>query len=179
MELQSVFPDRSYWADANSTMRLTYGKAEGSEPRDGMMYKFYSTTEGILQKYDPNNPDYVLPERLVELIEKKDFGKYTTDGEMRVCFTGSNHTTGGNSGSPTLDANGHLIGLNFDRSWESTMSDIMFDPDRCRNIMVDIKYVLFIIDKYAGAKHLVDEMELYYSQKEKPEMEQELAPIKQ
>ena len=158
--LKEAFPDKVMWPDANSTLRLTYGKAEGTEPVDGKIYKFYTTAKGILEKYDPSNPDFVLPPRLIDLIKAKDYGQYATDGELRVCFLGSNHTTGGNSGSPALDGNGHLIGLNFDRTWESTMSDIMFDPNRCRNIMVDIKYVLFIIDKYAGAGHLIDEMEL-------------------
>ena len=158
--LKETFPDKVMWADANSTLRLTYGKAEGTEPVDGKIYKFYTTARGILEKYDPNDPDFILPPRLIDLIKEKDFGQYATDGELRVCFLGSNHTTGGNSGSPALDGNGHLIGLNFDRTWESTMSDIMFDPDRCRNIMVDIKYVLFIVDKYAGASHLIEEMDL-------------------
>lgn len=158
--LKDAFPEKVMWADANSTLRLTYGKAEGTEPVDGKIYKFYTTARGILEKYDPNDPDFVLPERLVDLVKTEDYGDYATDGELRVCFLGSNHTTGGNSGSPALDGDGNLIGLNFDRTWESTMSDIMFDPNRCRNIMVDIKYILFIVDKYAGAKHLIDEMDL-------------------
>jgi hypothetical protein len=177
--LERSFPERTFWSDANSTLRLTYGKAEGSAPRDGMEYKFYTTTDGILQKYKPGHRDFDLPERLVELIEKEDFGPYAQDGEMRVCFTGSNHTTGGNSGSPVLDKNGYLIGLNFDRSWESTMSDVMFAPERCRNIMVDIRYVLFIIDKYAEAGHLVDEMTLVKAGEEKAETEPAVAPAKQ
>jgi len=159
--LARYFPDKDYWADANSTLRLTYGKAEGSEPADGMIYKFYTTADGILDKHIKGLKDYELPEDLVELLKKEDYGRYADEnGELRVCFTGSNHTTGGNSGSPALNEYGHLIGLNFDRSWESTMSDIMFDPEQCRNIMVDIKYVLFIIDKYAGATRLIDEMDL-------------------
>ena len=158
--LMEMMPDKKYWYDANSTLRLTYGKVEGSSPRDGMQYKYYTTMDGVLAKYDPKNADFELPKRLIELGEKRDYGPYAQDGELFVCFTGSNHTTGGNSGSPCINAEGHLIGLNFDRSWESTMSDIMFDPDICRNIMVDIRYVLFIVDKFAGAKHLVDEMTL-------------------
>ena len=101
------------------------------------------------------------------MAESKDYGGYDQDGELWVCFTGSNHTTGGNSGSPVIDAEGNLMGLNFDRSWESTMSDFMFDADRCRNITVDIRYVLWIMDKYAGAKHLVDEMTLVEGKKKK------------
>ncbi len=159
--LMKFFPNKDYWADANSTLRLTYGKAEGSEPRDGMMYKFYTTADGILTKNASGLKDYELPEDLVALLKTEEYGKYADeDGELRVCLTGSNHTTGGNSGSPALNGKGHLVGLNFDRSWESTMSDIMFDPNQCRNIMVDIRYVLFIIDKYAGATRLIDEMDL-------------------
>lgn len=168
--LMKLFPNKDYWADANSTLRLTYGKAEGSEPRDGMEYKFYTTADGILAKNASGLKDYELPEDLVTLLKEENYGKYAdSDGELRVCFTGSNHTTGGNSGSPALDGKGHLVGLNFDRSWESTMSDIMFDPNQCRNIMVDIRYVLFIIDKYAGATRLIDEMDLVRSGEAKAE----------
>ena len=155
-----MFPEIKHWADANSTLRITYGKLEGSSPTDGMKYIEHTTTNGILQKHKTGNPDFELLPELVDLYQKKDFGEYAQDGDLWVCFTGSNHTTGGNSGSPVLDANGYLMGLNFDRSWESTMSDYMFDASRCRNIVVDIKYVLWVMDKYAGAKYLVDEMTL-------------------
>jgi len=155
-----MFPEIKHWADANSTLRITYGKLEGSSPTDGMKYIEHTTTNGILQKHQTGNPDFELLPELVDLYQKKDFGEYAQDGDLWVCFTGSNHTTGGNSGSPVLDANGYLMGLNFDRSWESTMSDYMFDASRCRNIVVDIKYVLWVMDKYAGAKYLVDEMTL-------------------
>ncbi|MFN2423618.1 MAG: S46 family peptidase [Cryomorphaceae bacterium] len=161
--IMALFPDKNYWPDANSTLRITFGKMEGSKPRDAMKYLPYSTLEGIAQKYIPGHRDFDVHERLLELHSERDYGKYATDGELRVCFLGSNHTTGGNSGSPALDARGHLVGLNFDRTWESTMSDIMFNPEICRNIMVDIKYVLFIVDKFAGASHLIDEMELVYA----------------
>lgn len=157
-----LFPEKDYWPDANSTLRLTYGKMEGSEPVDGMAYKPYTTLEGIYYKYIPGDKEFDVPAKLLELYENKDYGDYATDGELRVCILGSNHTTGGNSGSPALNAKGQLVGLNFDRTWESTMSDIMFNPEICRNIMVDAKYVLFIIDKFAGAGHLVDEMKLVY-----------------
>lgn len=155
-----MFPDDKHWSDANSTLRITYGKLEGSAPVDGMMYTSHTTLKGIIAKWQTGNPDFELLPRMLELYEKKDYGEYAQEGELWVCFTGSNHTTGGNSGSPVLNADGHLMGLNFDRSWESTMSDYYFDPGRCRNIVVDIRYVLWVMDKYAGAKHLVDEMTL-------------------
>lgn len=157
---RQMFPDQPHWADTNSTLRLTYGKIEGSAPHDGMEYKPFTAIEGIIQKNRTGNKGYKVPQRLLDLYEKKKFGDYTQDGTLPVCFTASNHTTGGNSGSPTLDKNGYLIGINFDRSWESTMSDVMFDPDRCRNIMVDIRYVLWVIDIYAGAGYLLDEMKI-------------------
>ncbi|MDA7836607.1 S46 family peptidase [Salibacteraceae bacterium] len=156
-----VLPERTYSPDANGTLRITFGKVEGYEPFDGAEYAYYTTLEGVMEKEDPTNPEYNVPARLKELYQKKDYGRYAhSTGEMRVAFVASNHTSGGNSGSPVIDANGNLIGLNFDRTWESTMSDIMFNPIICRNISVDIRYVLFIMDKYAGAKHLVDEMKL-------------------
>ncbi|HKK37884.1 MAG TPA: S46 family peptidase, partial [Cryomorphaceae bacterium] len=159
-----LFPEEDYWPDANSTLRLTYGKMEGSEPVDGMAYQPYTTLEGIYYKYIPGDKEFDVPEKLLELYQNKDYGQYATDGELRVCILGSNHTTGGNSGSPALNAKGQLVGLNFDRTWESTMSDIMFNPEICRNIMVDAKYVLFIIDKFAGAGHLIEEMKLVFSE---------------
>ncbi len=156
--IRDLQPDKRFWADANSTLRLAYGKIEGSSPRDGMSYKHFTTLDGILEKYIPGDRDYDVPEKLLELHAQKAYGMYGENGQLHVCFTGSNHTTGGNSGSPVINADGHLIGINFDRSWESTMSDIMFDPDICRNIAVDTRYILFIIDKLAGATHLIDEM---------------------
>lgn len=155
-----MYPEKNHWADANSTLRVTYGKLEGSKPADGMKYLEYTTLDGVMDKYYTGNPDFEILPRLAELHKEKNYGKYAQDGELWVCFTGSNHTTGGNSGSPVLDANGNLMGLNFDRTWESTMSDFMFDPSRCRNITVDIRYVLWVMDIYAGAGHLVEEMEL-------------------
>ncbi len=153
-----MFPDEKMWPDANSTMRITYGKLEGSAPHDGMKYTEHTTIDGIIAKNNTGNPDYELLPRMKELAAAKKYGDYAQDGELWVCFTGSNHTTGGNSGSPVIDAEGNLMGLNFDRSWESTMSDFMFDASRCRNITVDIRYVLWVMDVYSGAKHLVDEM---------------------
>lgn len=161
--MMAHFPDKTYWPDANSTLRLSYGKVEGSAPRNGMLYLHQSTLDGVMEKYVPGDAEFDVPERLIELYRAKDYGPYGENGAMPVCFTSSLHTTGGNSGSPVLNGRGELIGLNFDRTWESTMSDIRFDPAKCRNISVDARYVLFIIDKYAGAKHLIDEMRLVHS----------------
>ncbi len=158
--LMELFPEKTWWPDANSTLRLSYGKAEGAEPRDGIIYKPFTTLEGILEKNNPNDPDFVVPQKLIDLYQAKDYGPYAMDGEVPVCFLSSLHTTGGNSGSPVLNGKGQLIGINFDRTWESTMSDILFDPAKCRNISVDIRYVLFVMDKYLGAERLIGEMEL-------------------
>lgn len=151
---------KSFYPDANSTLRVTYGKVDGYNPRDAIHYDFYTYLDGVMEKYVPGDYEFDVPARLIELYKKKDYGRYGVNGKMPVCFIASNHTTGGNSGSPALDAYGHLIGLNFDRTWEGTMSDINFDPSICRNIMVDIRYVLFIVDKYAGCTRLIDEMKL-------------------
>ena len=159
--LQEVYPDSTFWPDANSTLRLTYGRMEGSEPRDAVTYKPFTTAKGVLDKYVPGDAEFDLPEGLVDQLRRKEYGPYAdSEGNLRVCFLGSNHTTGGNSGSPAINATGDLVGLNFDRTWESTMSDVRFDADRCRNIMVDIRYVLWVTDVYAGATHLVQEMTL-------------------
>ncbi len=158
--MMEMEPDRTFWPDANSTLRLSYGKVEGSAPRDGVVYGAHTTLDGVVEKYIPGDAEFDVPKRLLELQATKDFGEYGVNGTMPVCFTSSLHTTGGNSGSPVLNAKGELIGLNFDRTWESTMSDIQFDPDKCRNVCVDTRYILFVVDKFAGAKHLVDEMEL-------------------
>ena len=155
-----MFPNKKHWPDANSTLRISFGQLEGSTPADGKIYSEHTTLDGIIAKYNSGNPDFKLKPRMLEMYKSKDYGNYAQDGELWVCFSGSNHTTGGNSGSPVIDGEGNLMGINFDRSWESTMSDYMFDPNRCRNIVVDIKYVLWVIDKYSNAKHLVDEMTL-------------------
>ncbi len=158
MEMQ---PEVNFFPDANLTLRVAYGHVEGFRPKDGVYYKPYSTLQGIMEKENPDIYDYVVEPRLKELYSTKDYGPYgTADNQMPVGFIATNHTTGGNSGSPVLNADGQLIGLNFDRCWEGTMSDLLFDPDYCRNICLDIRYCLFIIDKFAGAKHLVDEMTL-------------------
>ena len=152
--------DARIFPDANSTLRVTYGKVKGYEPRDATYYEPVTYLDGVMEKYIPGDYEFDVPQKLIDLYNKKDYGPYGENGKMPVCFIGTNHTTGGNSGSPAIDAKGNLIGLNFDRVWEGTMSDIYYDPSICRNIMVDIRYVLFIIDKYAGAGHLVNEMKI-------------------
>ncbi len=155
-----MLPDRVFYPDANFTLRVTYGQVDNFFPRDGIKYKHYTTLKGIIEKDNPDIYDYRVPQRLKDLYESKDYGMYGKDGEMPVCFIATNHTSGGNSGSPVINSEGHLIGINFDRNWEGTMSDIMYDPDLCRNISIDIRFALFIIDKFAGAHHLVEEMNL-------------------
>ena len=157
--IPEVFPERNLYPDANFTLRVTYGKVGGFKPRDAVEYRHFTTLDGIMQKENPDIYDYVVTDRLRELYEAKDFGRYADkDGSMHVAFIAGNHTTGGNSGSPILNAEGKLLGLNFDRTWEGTMSDLVYDPSICKNISVDIRYVLFLIDKYAGCTRLIDEM---------------------
>lgn len=152
--------------DANSTLRVTYGKVKGYEPKDATIYTSKTYLDGVMEKYIPGDYEFDVPAKLIELYNNKDYGQYgEKDGRMPVCFIGTNHTTGGNSGSPAIDAKGNLIGLNFDRVWEGTMSDIYYDPAICRNVMTDIRYVLFIMDKYAGAKNLIDELKLVHPKK--------------
>lgn len=155
------FPEKRLYPDANSTMRVSYGKVEGFTGLDGEEFGHITDLDGVVAKYQPGDYEFDLPLDLIDLHKKKDYGKYAMkNGKLPVCFLGSNHTTGGNSGSPALDAKGRLVGLNFDRTWQSTMSDVNYDPSICRNIMVDIRYVLFLIDKLGGAPHLVEEMTL-------------------
>ena len=153
--------DKTFYPDANLTLRVTYGNIKGFSPADGVEYSCYTTLDGVMQKENPDIFDYKVHPRLKELYEKKDYGRYANSkGELPVCFVATNHTTGGNSGSPVIDANGRLIGVNFDRVWEGTMSDINYDVNRCRNISLDIRYFLFIVDKFAGAQNLINEMTL-------------------
>jgi hypothetical protein len=163
-----LFPEKKFYPDANSTLRVTYGKVNGFTPKDGMKYNHITYLEGVLEKYIPGDYEFDLDPKLLELHKTKNYGRYADKtGDVPVCFLGSNHTTGGNSGSPAIDANGNLIGLNFDRVWEGTMSDINYDALICRNIMVDARYILFIIDKHAGAGRLINEMKLVYPKTKK------------
>ena len=149
------------YPDANFTMRYTYGTVGGYSPKDAVVYKHYTTLDGVMEKEDPDNWEFVVPEKLKELWKNKDYGQYgTADGKMVTCFLSNNDITGGNSGSPIMNSRGHLIGLAFDGNWESMSSDVMFEPDLQRCINVDIRYVLFIIDKFGGAGHLVEEMDI-------------------
>ena len=149
------------YPDANFTMRYTYGKVGGYSPKDAVVYKHYTTLDGVMEKEDPDNWEFVVPEKLKELWKNKDYGQYgTAEGEMVTCFLSNNDITGGNSGSPIMNARGELIGLAFDGNWESMSSDVMFEPDLQRCINVDIRYVLFIVDKFGGAGWLIDEMDI-------------------
>ena len=153
--------DRKFFPDANSTLRVTYGQVKGSNPKDAVYYGYQTHLAGVMEKYIPGDYEFDVPKKLVNIYNTKDYGIYKDKtGDVPVNFTATNHTTGGNSGSPALDANGNLIGLNFDRQWEGTMSDINFDTRFSRNIMVDTKYILFIVDKYADAKWLLKEMKI-------------------
>lgn len=161
--LQAVLPNKRFYPDANSTLRVAYGKVEPYSPGDGITYNTQTYLDGVMAKYVPGDYEFDLPAKLIQLYDAKDYGSYGEEGKMPVCYIASNHTTGGNSGSPSLNSRGELVGLNFDRAWEGTMSDLNYDVSICRNIMVDVRYVLFIVDKFAGAKYLVDEMDIVYT----------------
>ena len=160
--LMDVLPEKKFYPDANGTMRVTYGQVEGYQPKDGVQYIPKTYIDGIIAKYIPGDYEFDLPQRMLDLYEAKDYGQYAENGRLPVNFLGSNHTTGGNSGSCVIDAYGNLIGLNFDRVWEGTMSDMNYDRSICRNIMVDIRYVMWVMDKYAGAKRLINEVQFVH-----------------
>ncbi len=165
--LMKVFPEKRFYPDANSTLRVAYGKVEGFSPKDGFCYKSKTYLDGVMEKYVPKDYEFDVDAKLIDLYNKKDYGPYGEDGKMPLAFIASNHTTGGNSGSPAIDAYGNFIGINFDRVWEGTMSDINYDARLCRNIMVDARYILFVIDKFAGAGHLIQEMKLVHPKPKK------------
>jgi hypothetical protein len=153
--------NKKFYPDANGTLRIAYGKVSSYFPADGIYYKAYTTLNGVMEKENPALEEFTVHPKLKYLYEQKDYGRYADkDGNMRIAFIASNHTTGGNSGSPVLNANGELIGINFDRNWEGTVSDIKYDSSLVRNIIVDIHYVLFIIDKFADAKNIINELSI-------------------
>ena len=159
--LKETIKDKTFYPDANGTLRVAYGKVSDYEGKDGVKFLHYTTIDGLIEKNKTGKEDFYVKERLIELYNKKDFGQYADkSGKLRTAFIGSNHTTGGNSGSPVLNAKGELIGTNFDRNWEGTMSDIMYNKDFCRNISLDIRFTLWVLDKYAGAGYLLNEMKL-------------------
>ena len=167
-------PEKSLYPDANSTMRMSYGSVQDYQPADAVHYDYVCTANGILQKYVPGDYEFDAPKRLIDLIEKKDFGQYADDnGELIVCFLSTNDITGGNSGSPIMNAKGELLGLAFDGNWEAMSGDVNFEPRLQRTINVDIRYVLFIIDKYAGATRLIDELDIRKAEPQPIRVEEE------
>lgn len=157
---REMMPDKKFYPDANSTLRLAYGQVRGYDAADAVHYDFMTTLDGLMEKYIPGHEEFDVPSRLIELYNAKDYGRYAVNGTVPVAFIATNHTTGGNSGSPVINAKGQLIGTNYDRVWEGTMSDILFNPEICRNVTLDIRYTLFIVDKFAGAKRLIAEMDI-------------------
>ena len=158
--LREMQKDKKFYPDANSTMRLTYGKVLPYSPNDGINYLYFSTLDGVMEKEDSTNEDFNVPQKLKDLWKAKDYGDYSENGVMKTCFLTNNDITGGNSGSPVLNGNGELIGLAFDANWEAMSGDIVFEPELQRCICVDIRYVLFIIDKYAGGRWIIDELSI-------------------
>jgi hypothetical protein len=158
--LKEMDPNKKYYPNANSTMRLTYGKVLDYNPADAVHYNYYTTLKGIMDKEDTTSDEFIVPAKLKQLYKNKDYGRYAENGEMKVCFLTDNDITGGNSGSPVINGDGQLLGLAFDGNWEAMANNIVYNPELQRTICVDIRYVLFIIDKYAGATNLINEMNL-------------------
>jgi hypothetical protein len=156
--LRDMNDNKNYYPDANSTMRLSYGKVHSYDARDAVHFHYLTTLDGVIEKEDPTNPEFIVHSRLKELHASKDYGQYSSDGKLYVGFLTNNDITGGNSGSPVINAKGHLIGTAFDGNWEAMSGDIAFEPKLQRCINVDVRYTLFIIDKFAGATHLIEEM---------------------
>jgi len=166
--LREMQPNKKFYPDANFTMRLTYGSVLDYYPADAIHFNYYTTLEGVMEKEDPNNWEFVVHPKLKELYENKDYGQYGEGDVMKVCFLTDHDITGGNSGSPVINGKGELIGLAFDGNWEAMSGDIAFEPELQRTINVDIRYVLFIIDKFAGATRLIEEMDIVSHKDEKP-----------
>jgi hypothetical protein len=159
--LRKMQTEKTFYPDANSTFRIGYGQVYGYSPIDAVHYDWHTTLAGIMEKDNPDIYDYDVPKKLKELYKDKDFGPYTdAANKVAVCFAATNHTTGGNSGSPILDANGRIVGINFDRAWDGVMSDLYYNPQICRNISLDIRYIMFIVDKYAGAQNIIKELSI-------------------
>lgn len=159
--LRAMYPDSSFYPDANSSLRLSYGTITGYHARDAVRYDYYTTLAGVMEKEDPEDREFIVPEKLKELYRTKEYYPYSPDSTMKVCFLTNLDTSGGNSGSPVMNARGEVIGLNFDGNWESMSGDIIYEPEYQRSICVDIRYILFILDRYAGASHLIQEMNLH------------------
>ena len=162
-----VFTEKKFYPDANTTLRVAYGKVRGYSPKDAVRYTPQTYLSGVMEKYKPGDYEFDVPQKLIDLYEAKDYGQYAEDGKMPVCYLATNHITGGNSGSPVLDAHGNLIGLAFDGVWEGTMEDIFYKPEVCMSIMVDARYVLFIIEKYGEATNLIDELKIVHPKTDK------------
>jgi hypothetical protein len=158
--LREMEPAKSFYPDANSTMRMTYGKVLDYYPADAVHYNYYTTLDGVMMKEDPNNEEFIVPAKLKELYNKKEYGRYGENGKLYTCFLTDNDITGGNSGSPVINGDGELIGIAFDGNWEAMSGNILFEPELQRTINVDVRYVLFVIDKYAGASNLIKELKI-------------------
>lgn len=168
--LREMYPDKVFYPDANSTMRITYGTVQSYFPADGIQYMYYTTLAGVMEKEDPTNDEFIVPEKLKELYKKKDYGQYGQNGKMTTCFLTTHDITGGSSGSSVMNGKGEMIGIAFDGNWEAMSGDIAFETELQRCINVDIRYVLFIIDKFAGAKNLIDELTIHQSKHKKEHM---------
>jgi hypothetical protein len=153
-------PEKVFYPDANSTLRMTYGTVRPYAPKDAVAYDYVTTADGILEKMDNTSEEFQVPEKLAKLLRDRDYGNYAENGKLVVCFLTDNDITGGNSGSPVINGNGEIIGCAFDGNWEAMTGDLVYDPAKKRTICVDMRYVLFIIDKYAGAQNLINEMKI-------------------
>ena len=155
-----MYPEKDFYSDANFTMRMTYGSVRGYIMDDGQVFNFKTNLDGVIKKMNNEDPEFIVPDKLVELYNKKDYGAYEENGSVPVCFISNNDITGGNSGSPVLNGNGELIGLAFDGNIEAMAGDVIFDTKLQKTINVDIRYVLFLIDKYGGAENIIDELSI-------------------